>query len=207
MDENTKYDSSCGNKTDDTVRKEILPYLKDLSVVLCIVLIAFLFCFRIAVVDGDSMLNTMVDGDYVLLLNRLISGNPEQGDIVVISTNNYSNGKPIIKRVIATEGQVVDIDFETGTVKVDGNVLDEPYIKDLTKRSFSGVEYPITVGEGCIFVMGDNRMNSTDSRSPQIGLIDCREVIGKAIFCIFPGDPDGDEGEADRDFSRIGAIS
>ena len=194
-------------KMDETVKKEFLPYLKDISVVLCVVLIVFLFCFRIAVVDGESMMNTLVNGDYVLLLNRLISGNPEQGDIVVISTNNYSAGKPIIKRVIATEGQVVDIDFETGTVTVDGVVLDEPYIKDLTKRSFSGVSYPMVVEEGCIFVMGDNRMNSTDSRSPQIGQIDCREVIGKAIFCIFPGDPDGDMGDAERDFSRIGAIS
>lgn len=189
---------------DETVKIEFLPYMKDLAVVLCIVLVAFLFCFRIAVVDGDSMLNTLIDGDYVLLLNRLVSGNPEQGDIVVISTNNYGNGKPIIKRVIATEGQVIDIDFETGTVTVDGKVLNEPYIKDLTKRSFSGVQYPITVEKGCIFVMGDNRMNSTDSRSPQIGQIDCREVIGKAIFCIFPGD---DEGNVKRDFSRIGAVS
>ena len=189
---------------DETVKKEFLPYMKDLAVVLCIVLVAFLFCFRIAVVDGDSMLNTLIDGDYVLLLNRLVSGNPEQGDIVVISTNNYGNGKPIIKRVIATEGQVIDIDFETGTVTVDGKVLNEPYIKDLTKRSFSGVQYPLTVEKGCIFVMGDNRMNSTDSRSPQIGQIDCREVIGKAIFCIFPGD---DEGNVKRDFSRIGAVS
>lgn len=189
---------------DETVKKEFLPYMKDLAVVLCIVLVAFLFCFRIAVVDGDSMLNTLIDGDYVLLLNRLVSGNPEQGDIVVISTNNYGNGKPIIKRVIATEGQVIDIDFETGTVTVDGKVLNEPYIKDLTKRSFSGVQYPLTVEKGCIFVMGDNRMNSTDSRSPQIGQIDCREVIGKAIICIFPGD---DEGDVKRDFSRIGAVS
>ncbi len=200
MDKNRKHT----DKMDEAVKREFLPYLKDLSVVLCIVLAAFLFCFRIAVVDGDSMLNTLVDGDYVLLLNRLISGDPQQGDIVVISTNNYGNGKPIIKRVIATEGQEVFIDFEKGTVSVNGEILDEPYIKDLTKRSFSGVSYPLTVEEGCIFVMGDNRMNSTDSRSPQIGQIDCREVIGKAIFCIFPGD---DQGDVERDFSRIGAIS
>ena len=200
MDDKTKPVENI----DELVKKEVLPYMKDIAVVLCVVLIAFLFCFRIAVVDGDSMLNTLVDGDYVLLLNRLVSCNTEQGDNVVISTNNYGNGKPIIKRVIATEGQVIDIDFETGTVTVDGKVLNEPYIKDLTKRSFSGVQYPLTVEKGCIFVMGDNRMNSTDSRSTQIGQIDCREVIGKAIFCIFPGD---DEGDVKRDFSRIGAVS
>lgn len=189
---------------DDTVKKNFLPYLKDIAVVLSVILIVFLFCFRIAVVDGDSMNDTLLNGDYVLLLNRAISGEPKAGDVVVISTSTYGQGKPIIKRVIATEGQRVDIDFEAGIVTVDGKVLDEPYIKDLTKRSWPGVEYPITVEDGCIFVMGDNRMNSTDSRCPQIGQIDCREVIGKAFFRIFPGNDDGD---VKRDFSTIGAIS
>lgn len=200
----SEKDLDKNQKFDESVRKDFLPYLKDLAVVLCIILVVFLFCFRIAVVDGDSMQDTLTDGDYVLLLNRMISGAPEYGDIVVISTNSYSNGKPIIKRVIATEGQVVDIDFESGTVSVDGVILDEPYIKDLTKRSWDGVSYPLTVEEGCIFVMGDNRMNSTDSRCPIIGQIDCREVIGKAFFRIFPGD---DHGKSERDFSTIGAIS
>ncbi len=199
-----QLDPTGSEKMNETVKREILPYLKDLAFVLCVILIVFLFCFRIAVVDGDSMNDTLVDGDYVLLLNRLISGDPQSGDIVVISTNSYGNGKPIIKRVIATEGQEVDIDFETGTVTVDGVVLEETYIKGLTKRQWAGVEYPFVVKEGCLFVMGDNRMNSTDSRSPAIGQIDCREVIGKAIFMIFPGD---DNGEVERDFSRIGAIS
>lgn len=193
-----------GHSFDQAVKTGFLPYLKDLAVILSIILIVFLFCFRIAVVDGDSMNDTLVDGDYVLLLNRMISGDPKTGDIVVISTNSYGNGKPIIKRVIATEGQEVDINFEAGTVSVDGEILDEPYIKDLTKKGWAGVEYPFVVAEGCLFVMGDNRMNSTDSRSPLIGQIDCREVIGKAFFRIFPGD---DHGESERDFSTIGAIS
>lgn len=199
-----QQNSGSFEKLDDTVKKDILPYLKDLAFVLCVILVVFLFCFRIAVVDGDSMNDTLVDGDYVLLLNRMLSGDPKSGDIVVISTNSYGNGKPIIKRVIATEGQKVDIDFQTGTVTVDGVVLEEDYIKALTKRQWAGVEYPLVVDEGCLFVMGDNRMNSTDSRCPDIGQIDCREVIGKAIFKIFPGD---DHGEDERDFSRIGAIS
>lgn len=189
---------------DETVKKGFLPYLKDIAVVLSVILIVFLFCFRIAVVDGDSMNDTLINGDYVLLLNRAICGNPKAGDIVVISTSTYGNGKPIIKRVIATEGQEVNIDFEKGIVSVDGKILDEPYIKDLTKRTWPGMEYPITVEEGCIFVMGDNRMNSTDSRSPSIGQIDCREVIGKAFFRIFPGN---DDGTVTRDFGAIGAIS
>ena len=202
MAENIMKDSAVTETMDEKVKTGLLPYLKDLAVVLCVVLAAFLFCFRVAVVDGDSMNNTLVDGDYVLLMNRLISGDPKYGDIVVINASNY--GKPIIKRVIATEGQEVDIDFKTGTVKVDGVVLEEDYIKGLTKRSWAGVEYPLIVEEGCLFVMGDNRMNSTDSRCPDIGQIDCREVVGKAVFKIFPGD---DHGDNERDFSRIGAIS
>lgn len=197
-------DSSEMNSFDQSVKTGILPYLKDISIVLTIILVVFLFCFRIAVVDGDSMNDTLIDGDYVLLLNRMISGQPKTGDIVVISTESYGGGKPIIKRVIATEGQEVYIDFKAGTVSVDGVILDEPYIKDLTKRSWDGVEYPFVVDEGCIFVLGDNRMNSTDSRCPQIGQIDCREVVGKAIFRIFPGD---NHGRSRRDYSTIGAIS
>ena len=202
MAEHIMKDGAVSETMDEKVKSGLLPYLKDLAVVLCVVLIAFLFCFRVAVVDGDSMNNTLIDGDYVLLLNRLISGDPQFGDIVVVNSSDY--GKPIIKRVIATEGQAVDIDFKTGTVKVDGVVLEEDYIKDLTKRSWAGVEYPLVVDEGCLFVMGDNRMNSTDSRCPDIGLLDCREVVGKAIFTMFPGD---DHGNKERDFSRIGAIS
>ena len=196
-------DQESKNAMDEAVKTGLLPYLKDLAVVLSIILIVFLFCFRIAVVDGDSMNNTLTNGDYVLLLNRVLSGDPKAGDIVVISTT-YGNGKPIIKRVIATEGQQIDIDFESGTVTVDGKILDEPYIKDLTQKGYEGIEYPITVKGGCIFVMGDNRMNSTDSRSTLIGQVDCREVIGKAFFRIFPGD---DDGTVARDFSAIGAIS
>ncbi len=198
----SKMKSDC-NLYDDSVKNNIMPYLKDLGAVLCVVLILFLFCFRIAVVDGSSMKNTLVDGDLVLLLNSAVAGEPQQGDIIVASKSTYADGAPIIKRVIATEHQKVDIDFSTGTVTVDGVVLEEPYISTITD-DFEGISFPYVVEEGCVFVMGDNRGNSKDSRHPAIGTIDYREIVGKAFFLIAPGT---DKGNQKRDFSRIGALS
>ena len=188
---------------DSAVRRNLLPYLKDISVVLTVILIVFLFCFRIAVVEGSSMYDTLVDGDYILLLNNVLAGKPEYGDIIVASKNSYKDGEPIIKRVIATEGQTVDIDFQKGIVSVDGVELDEPYIFTSTKDS-DRAPLHVTVDEGCLFVMGDNRGRSLDSRSSVIGQIDCREIVGKAIFLIFPGN---DEGNEQRQFNRIGVVS
>ena len=98
---------------------------------------------------------------------------------------------------------MVDIDFETGVVTVDGVTLDEPYIKNLTKMS-EGMVFPLKVDAGCVFVMGDNRNNSKDSRDPVIGLIDKREILGKAIILFLPGT---NGGNTERDYSRIGALS
>ena len=185
------------------LRKNLLPYLKDIIVILSIFMVLFLFIFRIACVDGSSMYDTLIHKDYVLLLNHFLAGDPEPGDIIVASKSTYANGTPIIKRVIATEGQKVDINFETGAVTVDGIVLDEPYIHTPT-TNFEGVYFPLIVDEGCVFVMGDNRGRSKDSRSPDIGQIDCREIVGKAIFILFPGtDPETQS----RNFDRIGVIN
>ena len=150
------------------------------------------------------MYDTLVDGDYILLLNNFLDGEPEYGDIIVASKSTYKDGEPIIKRVIATEGQVVDIDYATGEVTVDGIVLDEPYIHSATVQIVNPQTFPLTVPEGCLFVMGDNRGKSLDSRSTTIGLIDRREVVGTALFLIFPGNDDGHE---ERQFNRIGVIS
>jgi signal peptidase I len=98
----------------------------------------------------------------------------------------------------------VDIDFEKGIVYVNGEVLEEDYIYSETKL-YEGISFPLTVSEGCLFVLGDNRMDSKDSRSPEIGLIDKREVLGKAVFLLYPGDPD-DNGSAKRDLGRIGGL-
>ena len=185
-----------------TPGKVLLSYLHDLVYLLAVVIILLLLVFRIVVVSGPSMNDTLVDGDYILLLSNTFYRNPKAGDIIVACKENFENGEPIIKRVIATEGQTVDIDFVTGTVSVDGEILDEPYILTPTNL-FEGVEFPVTVDEGCIFVMGDNRNRSKDSRSLEIGQIDRREVLGKALFIFFPG---ADALHPQRDYSRIGVL-
>ena len=183
-------------------QKNTVLYVHDLMYLLVIVMLTFLLVFRIIVVSGDSMKQTLLDGDYLLLLSNTFYHEPEQGDIVVISKESFDNGTPIVKRVIATEGQTVDIDFALGVVYVDGEALEEDYINALTTVE-EGTRFPLTVAEGCIFVMGDNRGVSRDSRDPAIGQIDKREVLGKAIFLMYPGT---DGGERARDFDRIGAV-
>jgi len=183
-------------------KETIMLYLHDAVYLLITVLLLFLLVFRIIVVSGDSMKMTLVDGDYLLLLNNLFYHEPEHGDIVVISKQSFDNGAPIVKRVIATEGQTVDIDFEQGIVYVDGAALQEVYINNLTCNN-RGTEFPLVVEEGCIFVLGDNRAVSRDSRDPVIGQIDRREVLGKALCLFLPGT---DKEQTPRDFSRIGVI-
>ena len=177
---------------------------RDIFYILAIFMLVYVLCFRAVVVVGGSMFDTLVDGDRLLLVSNLLYNKPERGDIIVASKDSFRNGECIIKRVIATEGQVVDIDFSTGTVYVDGEALDEEYLYSGTYNP-EGVKFPLTVEEGCIFVMGDNRMDSKDSRSREIGLIDEREILGKAIFLLLPGEGDG-EYRVKRDFSRIGVI-
>ena len=184
-------------------QQSILLYVHDLMCMLLVVMLLFLVVFRVILVTGDSMFATLWDGDYLLLVSELFCGDPEPGDIVVISKQSFDEGKPIVKRVIATEGQTVDIDFESGTVYVDGKALREPYIHNETTNE-EGTEFPLTVAENCIFVMGDNRAVSLDSRSPQIGQIDRREVLGKALCLMLPGTH---HGQLLPDYSRIGAVS
>ena len=170
--------------------------------IIAIILTVYMLVFRVVVVIGPSMYNTLIEGDRLLLVSSLVYNQPKQGDIVVCSKDRFDDGKLFVKRVIATEGQKVDINFETGVVKVDDKVLNEPYLYSDTLRD-EDVEFPVYVGEGQVFVMGDNRQRSTDSRSPSIGLIDEREILGKAIFLISPGN-DGENEKAD--WSRIGWI-
>ena len=184
-------------------KQSVLLYVHDLMCVLLMVMLLFLVVFRVILVTGDSMFTTLWDGDYLLLVSELFCGAPEPGDIVVISKQSFDNGSPIVKRVIATEGQTVDIDFESGTVYVDGKALREPYIHNETTNE-EGTVFPLTVAENCIFVLGDNRAVSLDSRSPQIGQIDRREVLGKALCLIIPGTH---HGQLLPDYSRIGAVN
>ena len=157
------------------------------------VIILFVFVFKIPTIEGSSMNDTLFDGERIVISN--IGYEPQYGDIVVVSRNYANNSEniehsatPIIKRVIATEGQTVDIDFQNGTVSVDGVRLDEPYTRTPTNLSYD-VKFPVTVKENCVFVMGDNRNDSLDSRSSSIGdggMIDKRYILGKALLRIFP---------------------
>ena len=168
--------------------------------VLAVVLL-FTFVVRLIGVDGHSMVPTLQDGDRLLVLNALWDSDYAYGDIVVLRKESFME-EPIVKRVIATEGQTVDIDFASGSVYVDGELLEEDYINEPTYVE-EGTQFPLTVPEGSIFVMGDNRNHSSDSRSSDLGTVDTRYVIGKAVFLLFPG---ADEGTARRDFGRIGLI-
>lgn len=147
-----------------------------------VVFLVFALMFRAIGVDGDSMWPTLVDGDWVAITGMTF--NIERGDIVVV-TQPWERNIPIIKRVIAVGGDTVNIDFDTHEVYVNGTKIDEPYISEPTSVSYD-VEFPLTVDEGKLFVMGDNRNVSLDSRSSKIGLIDERYVFGKAIGRLYP---------------------
>lgn len=164
-------------------------WLEALTTSVVVVVMMFAFFFRVVNVSGSSMENTILNNDKVVLTNFMYS--PDNGDIVVISKAQHFE-EPIIKRVIAKGGQSLKIDFKTGSVYVDGNLLKETYIKNATTNNEGGA-IPEIVPEGYLFVMGDNRMNSKDSRSAQIGLIDVKNILGKAQFIVYP-------------FSRIGKL-
>ena len=168
-----------------TMAQELYQTLQSLVWIVLAVIFLFTFVMRITMVDGASMENTLHDRNIVAV--RSIAYTPKQGDIVVLTKESFREGQSIIKRVIATEGQTVDIDYNTSTVYVDGEALTEPYIKDYMRVPvFGDVVNHLTVPEGCIFVMGDNRNNSSDSRDPDIGVVDTRCVIGQAVAVVFP---------------------
>ena len=184
------------------LRESILDYFHDLIYILTVVVLLCLVFFRVVVVSGSSMYNTLLDGDYLLLISNVFYRNPQPGDIVVASKESFDNGAPIVKRVIATEGQTVDIDFGAGIVYVDGVALEEDYTYTMTNMD-EGVKFPQVVEEGHVFLMGDNRNRSKDSRSPEIGQVDRRELLGKAIFLFVPGTHFGND---PFDISRIGVL-
>lgn len=199
-----KNEQEISQKERQTANSNVfVSYLHDLVTLIAGVLLVFSLLFRVVIVSGPSMNSTLVDGDWLLLLGNVMYREPQYGDVIVASKDGFDDGKPIIKRVIATEGQVVDIDFAAGIVYVDGEALDEPYTLTATNLD-EGVDFPLTVEEGCLFVMGDNRNWSKDSRSPEIGLVDKREILGKALFLFFPGN---DGGDVERNFNRIGVLS
>ena len=171
-------------RKDTSLGYELYLNVRTLVFVLAALILIFTFVVRIIVVSGSSMENTLQNGDSMLVW--CLGYEPKQGDIVVLTQRSYQEDS-LVKRVIATEGQRVDIDYDTGTVYVDGTPLEEDYIKEAMQvpNYGEGVNH-VTVPEGCIFVMGDNRNDSADSRYPSIGIIDTRSVIGRAVMVLFP---------------------
>ena len=148
------------------------------------------FFVRFSGVDGSSMLPTLVDNDQVLV--QIVGyDEPERGDIVVVYAPYFEN-EPLVKRVIAKGGDIVDIDPDSGMVSVNGEQLVEPYINE-TILNIGTVSYPYEVPEGRVFVMGDNRNHSSDSRLAEIGALPYENIIGKVFFRIFP-------------FTRLGTV-
>lgn len=162
----------------------VFDWLGSLFMALVVVLLVMTFGFRIIDVDGKSMEPTLIDSDKVLITDLFYT--PHNGDIVIIS-HGEEYPKPLVKRVIATAGQELKLDYENNAVYVDGQKLDEPYIQGTTVRGdVAEEELNGVVPEGKVFVMGDNRSISLDSRYKQIGFIDESYIIGKAQLDVIP---------------------
>ena len=168
---------------------EAYDWIQCLVSALLICVLVFAFFVRIIGIKGSSMVPTFENRDSVIISNLFFT--PQYGDVVVLRKDTFQK-EPIIKRVIATEGQTIDIDFNAGIVYVDGKALDEPYVNSPTNNQldFTG---KVTVPENCVFVMGDNRNESSDSRFSAIGMVDTRNILGRVVFTLFP-------------FNRIGAV-
>ena len=163
------------------VSVNLYDWVNSIIVAVIAVVLLLTFCFRLIDVDGISMEPTLINTDKVIISNLFYT--PNNGDVVVIS-HGEEYDKPLIKRVIATEGQSISIDFENNKVYVEGQLLDEPYIQGDTIQG--DAEIPEVVPEGKVFVLGDNRARSLDSRYLKVGLIDETSIIGKAQFVIIP---------------------
>ena len=166
-----------------SARIDIYEWIQSLMTALVICVAIFIFVIRAIDVSGSSMVPTLHDGDKMLVSDLFYT--PKAGDVVVFKTDNYDPERALVKRVIATEGQDISIDFDRGIVYINGVPIEEDYIAELTKTKLDFIG-PQTVPEGCVFVMGDNRNASTDSRKKEIGMVDRRMILGRAYYVIFP---------------------
>ena len=167
-------------------RREIYDWIQSLMAALIFCVILFSFVIRLIDVKGPSMNPTLYEGDKMVVSDLLYK--PKAGDIVIFKNVDENNEeKALVKRVIATEGQEVNIDFENGIVYVDGEPIEEDYVAEPihNKLDFIG---PKTVPEGCVFVLGDNRNSSRDSRAKSIGMVDERLILGKVYGVVYPID-------------------
>lgn len=168
------------------LKENCFEWVEALISSLIIVVILFTLFFRIVNVSGPSMLPTLKSGDRVILSGWVY--HPRHNDVVVI-THTAKLTEPIIKRVIALENEVVDINFHTGAISVNGKQLPESvYLKNGITKQRSDYTFPLTVPKGHVFVLGDNRSVSNDSRFSDIGMIDERYILGKAECIVFPFD-------------------
>ena len=158
-------------------------WIQSLLVALATCVVLFLFFVRVIDVKGTSMVPTLQNADKMLV--SALFYKPKAGDIVVFKKDEYNPEKALVKRVIATEGQSINIDFENGVVYIDGEPIEEDYIAELTRNKLDFIG-PQTVPEGCVFVMGDHRNMSNDSRKREIGMVDSRLIVGKVYMIIFP---------------------
>ena len=168
--------------------KEILEWYDALAVAVAVIALVFTFGLRVVQVDGHSMQPTLLNGERLLMTPL---GSPDYGDVVIVDSY-IPYGKPLVKRVIGKVGDTIDIDFTAGIVYRNGEALDEPYTAEPT-YTYEGIDFPLTVPDNCLFIMGDNRNASKDSRSTDIGCVDTRDILGTALWRILP-------------FSKIGAV-
>ncbi len=167
------------------IKKEIFSWVEVIVFTIIFMSIFMVVVFRMSPVDGSSMEPTLQDCDRIISTN--IHGKYDYNDVVVIRRKDDTT---LVKRIIALEGDKIDIDFDTGSVYVNDKLLSEPFINEITKKRKDFVG-PTIVPDGHVFVMGDNRNHSDDSRLAKIGMIDKRNVLGKVIFRIFPLDKIG----------------
>lgn len=160
---------------------EACEWMESIAFALAFTMLILVFVFNFSRVSGTSMVPTLEDGDRVLVRTAFYT--PHRGDIITTDAL-IDYGKPLAKRVIALSGDIVDIDAVSGTVFVNGESIDEPYI--VTPTTQNDLTFPYTVPDGLVFVMGDNRPGSMDSRSARIGCIDARDILGEIIFRVAP---------------------
>ena len=197
--ENLKNNTAPENKNKPVFNKivvSLLEYVEILVLSLVAVVLLFTFVVRLCEVSGSSMNNTLKHKEKLLVSGLFYE--PEREDIIVLHQTGYLN-EPVVKRIIAVAGETIDIDFETMEITVtdkNGNVQkldedyafydDDPYIKNRYFSNPTDFEFPIEIPEGYVFVLGDNRYNSLDSRFREVGLVDERRILGKVIFRIAP---------------------